>query len=246
MRIVIRNRWTGDEIYAADADSLRAVVVQCVRELGIGLTDADLRGAVLTDADLRGADLTDAVLRGADLTGADLTGAVLAGAVLTGAVLRGADLTGAVLRGADLTGAVLRGADLTGADLTDADLTGADLRGAVLTGADLTDADLRGADLRGADLTGAVLTDAAVLTEVTIACLLARATRLDGYEFRLFALDSGTHLIIAGCRRLTVEQYRAHVAAEYPGSAKASETFDILDFFAARIAHHQPQATTPA
>ena len=146
MRIVIRNRWTGDEIYAADADSLRAVVVQCVRELGIGLTDADLRGA----------------------------------------------------------------------------------------------------DLRGADLTGAVLTDAAVLTEVTIACLLARATRLDGYEFRLFALDSGTHLIIAGCRRLTVEQYRAHVAAEYPGSAKASETFDILDFFAARIAHHQPQATTPA
>jgi hypothetical protein len=146
----------------------------------------------------------------------------------TDADLRGADLTGADLRGADLRGAVLRGADLRDADLRDADL-----RDVVLTGAVLTGAVLRGADLRDAVLTGAVLTGA-VLRGEKIECIFAIAGRLDGYTFYGVQLRTGAVKIAAGCRWFTPEQFRAHVEREHPGTDKARETLDLIEFIEKR------------
>jgi len=146
-------------------------------------------------------------------------GGTLSGANLRGANLRGADLSGANLRSADLVRA-----DLRSADLVRANLSGADLRGANLRGANLRGADLGGADLRGADLVGD-----------TLAAYVTSADRRD-YEFRLFRLADGSHKVLAGCRWFTIPDYRAHVAAEYPGTAKARETLDILDYFERKLA----------
>ena len=140
-----------------------------------------------------------------------------------GGTLNRADLRDANLRDANLRGANLYGADLSGADLSRADLYGADLRGANLSGANLRGADLRGADLRGAKY-----------RDDTLAALIAAAERMDGYTFHLFRLEDGTHKVMAGCRWFTVDDYRAHVAKEYPNTPKARETLDILDFFERR------------
>ena len=51
-----------------------------------------------------------------------------------------------------------------------------------------------------------------------------------------FQTDPG-HVIRAGCRTMTIDGYRAHVASDYPDTDKARETLGILDFFAARLAH---------
>jgi hypothetical protein len=177
-----------------------------------------VKGAYEADAVLAGADLTGADLRDADLTGADLAGAALAGAALAGAAL--AD---AVLAGADLTGADLRDADLTGADLRDADLRGAVLRGAALAGAVLAGADLTGADLRDADLRGE-----------KIERIFALAGRLDGYTFYGVQLRTGAIKIAAGCRWFALDEFRTHVAEDYPGTEKARETLDIIDFIERR------------
>jgi hypothetical protein len=40
--------------------------------------------------------------------------------------------------------------------------------------------------------------------------------------------------VLAGCRWFTVEEYRDHIAEEYPDSEKGVETGAILDFFEAR------------
>jgi|688.fasta_scaffold747850_2 hypothetical protein len=134
--------------------------------------------------------------------------------------LRGADLDGANLRGANLIGAYLSGADLTGADLSGANLYEANLNGANLTRADLTGANLYRANLYGATMGADKLS-----------CLLARATRLVGFEFFLFALQAGLPKIKAGCRWMTLADYRAHVAKEYPDTEKARETLAILNYF---------------
>ena len=143
----------------------------------------------------------------------------------TGAVLHtvGAD----TLRGADLRGANLYGANLCGADLRGANLTGAYLYGAGLRKADLTKAYLSGANLTGADLKGATIGGD------KLSHLLARATRLDGHEFFLFALQESSPEIMAGCRWMTIAEYRDHVAKEYPDTDKARETLRILNFFEA-------------
>ncbi len=110
---------------------------------------------------------------------------------------------------------------------------GGTLRGANLSGADLRGADLSGADLRGANLRDANLRDAKY-EEDTLATLIAAAERMDGYTFHLFRLKDGSHKVMAGCRWFTIPEYRAHVAKEYPGTDKARETLDILDFFELR------------
>jgi hypothetical protein len=61
-------------------------------------------------------------------------------------------------------------------------------------------------------------------------------TRNDGYEFILWRLNGGGHLIKAGCQTNTIDGYREHVAAEYPDTNKARETLAILDYFDRRIA----------
>ena len=149
----------------------------------------------------------------------------------TGVVLH--TVNAETLRGADLTDADLRGAYLIGANLSEAYLDGADLRGAYLTGANLRGAYLDEAELRGAYLTGADLTEA-TMGEDKLSHLLARATRLDGYEFFLFALQDGSTKIKAGCCWMTLADYRDHVVEEYPDTDKVRETLDILNFFEAR------------
>ena len=93
-----------------------------------------------------------------------------------------------------------------------------------------------GADLSDADLSGAVLRDA-VLSGKKVARILASVNRVcGGYTFNLFEMQEGAPLIAAGCRLMTLPDYRAHVAAEYPDSAKARETLRILDYFDVTVA----------
>jgi hypothetical protein len=156
----------------------------------------------------------------ADLFHVNLDGADLGGANLGGASLEGADLDGANLRGANLGGAILFHVNLDGADLGGAYLDGADLGGAYLRGANLEGADLFRVNLDGANLGGLKL--------------IARASRAD-YEFMLWSSVLGGHIIRAGCNTMTIPEYRQHVAAEYPGTAKAEETLAILDYFEGRL-----------
>ena len=137
----------------------------------------------------------------------------------------GGTLRGANLRGADLTLAKLRGADLCDTNLAGANLWGANLAGADLGGALLIGANLGGASLRGAKYGNDRLSER-----------IAAGDRMDGYTFHLFRLDDGSHKVMAGCRWLTIPDYRAHVAAEYPDTSKARETLDILDYFERRVA----------
>lgn len=169
-----------------------------------------VRAAVKSRADLTGADLTRADLSGANLSGANLTGAKLSGADLTRAKLSGAYLTRA-----DLMGAYLTGANLTGANLSGAYLSGANLTGAYLSGADLTRAKING--------------------EPVTRCF-ARIMRDDDYGFLAFTLEAGGVKIVAGCRWFTVAEFRAHVVAEYPGTAKATETLWIIEAIERRAA----------
>jgi len=144
--------------------------------------------------------------------------------------LGGANLRYANLRYANLGGANLGGANLGGANLGGADLGGADLGGADLGGADLGGANLRGANLRGADLGG----------DRRVTGLIARATRIeDPYEFFAWRTDKGD-FIKAGCRFMTVDEFRAHVAEVYPETPKAEETLAILDFIEARFKAVRP------
>lgn len=115
---------------------------------------------------------------------------------------------------ADLT--MTEHANLGGANLGGADLVGADLRGANLVGANL-----RGANLGGADLSRGL-------------AIVQGPTRSDGYFFSLRVCCLGEHVVVAGCRAFTIEQYRQHVADNYAGKPKAAETLAILDFLEAR------------
>lgn len=113
-------------------------------------------------------------------------------------------------------------------------LEAANLGGANLEGANLGAANLRGANLGGAYLGGAYL-EGAYLGGAKIKRLLARATRVsDDYEFCLFALEEGEPRILAGCRWLTLNEYRRHVAA-YESAGKQAETSRLLNYFAATL-----------
>ena len=78
MKIEIRNRWTNEVIYSAEAKSLKAALVTRAK-LGANLSGANLSGADLYGADLYGADLSGANLYRANLSGANLYGADLSG-----------------------------------------------------------------------------------------------------------------------------------------------------------------------
>ena len=97
----------------------------------------------------------------------------------------------------------------------------ANLRGADLEGADLRGAYLEGANLRGADLSRGL-------------AIVQGPTRSDGYFFSLRVCCIGEHVVVAGCRSFTIEQYRQHVADNYPERPKAAETLAILDFLEVR------------
>ena len=83
-----------------------------------------------------------------------------------------------------------------------------------------------GANLRGANLGGAYLSRGLAIVQ--------GPTRSDGYFFSLRACCLGEHVVVAGCRSFTIEQYRQHVADNYAGKPKAAETLAILDFLEVR------------
>jgi uncharacterized protein YjbI with pentapeptide repeats len=214
-------------IKRVDGGEICAVKIDCADgasegiKLGLAVKVALKNGAFLSSANLVGADLPFADLSFADLSSADLSFADLYRANLSVAELSGADLSSALLSRADLSRA-----DLSFANLSGAKLRGADLYRANLSRANLSDANQYGADLSGAKLSVADLSRAKIGDHV-IEKLVARATRSDGYEFLGFKTDKGT-LIRAGCRTMTVDEYRDHVAKEYPDTDKARETLEIL------------------
>ena len=130
-KIEIKNRWTGEVIFAHECENntIMNTVEQAVNN------HADLRNADLRNADLRDADLHDADLRNANLSNADLRNAYLSNAYLRNADLRTADLRDADLSNANLSNAYLRNADLRNANLSNAYLSNADLRNAILSNA---------------------------------------------------------------------------------------------------------------
>ena len=115
------------------------------------------------------------------------------------------------------------------------------VRMAVNRRADLSGAVLSGAVLRRADLSGAVLSGKKITR------MLACASRVQfGYTFHLYEMHTGPAKIVAGCRFLTIADYRAHVAHEYPDSEKAAETLAILDYFDAIESGSNKLAVEPA
>ena len=181
-KLDIKNRYTGEIIYQAEAESFKALVEAAVKAK-TDLSEADLSGAYLSEANLSGANLSRANLSGANLSRADLSGAYLSEANLSranlsradlseanlsGANLSRADLSGAYLSEANLSRADLSGAYLSRANLSRADLSGANLSRANLSGAYLSEANLSRADLSGADLSGAYLSGA-YLSDKTLA-----------------------------------------------------------------------------
>jgi hypothetical protein len=117
----------------------------------------------------------------------------------------------------------LAGANLAGADLAYADLAGANLAGANLAGADLAYADLAGANLAYAHLARAELAGAHLAWHHVI----DGGQRRDGYRFVGWIKD-GDVMICAGCRDMTLAEYREH-NAKREDAAMRDETASILD-----------------
>lgn len=90
-------------------------------------------------------------------------------------------------------------------------------------------ADLRDAYLHGALLRGADLRDAYLRWAIKIIRLICRIDRSDDYLFLGFSTKSGL-MIKAGCRLLSPDDYRAHIAKQYPGTPKATETLRIIKY----------------
>ena len=130
---------------------------------------------------------------------------------------------------ANLQGANLQGANLRGADLQGAYLQCANLGDAYLRGANLQCADLQGANLHGANLHGANLRDANLRGSIKIEAMTGRVYRSDDYLFMGFVTSAGL-MIKAGCRLLSPDDYRKHVAKEYPATPKATETLRIIQY----------------
>ena len=128
---------------------------------------------------------------------------------------------GLAVRVGHATRANLAGANLAGADLARANLARADLAGANLAGADLAGANLAGAEIRGE----------------TVTRIVGQAVRLtagDQYTFTAFEMEAGGVKVLAGCRWFGLDEYRLHVAAEYPDTDKAADTLEILDYLERR------------
>ena len=104
-------------------------------------------------------------------------------------------------------------ANLAGANLADANLARADLAGANLARAYLARAYLADADLAGANLASQHIIDG--------------GQRIDGYRF-VGWIKGADMMIRAGCRNLTLAEYRAH-NAKREDVAMRDETSSILD-----------------
>ena len=90
--------------------------------------------------------------------------------------------------------------------------------------ANLSYADLHYANLRSADLHYAEN-------------IILGPQRTDGYQFFLINQKFSWH-VIAGCRDMTIKQYREHVRL-YGDAAKESETVAILDYLEVRLGQYK-------
>ena len=99
------------------------------------------------------------------------------------------------------------------ANLVHANLAGANLTGANLVHANLTDANLAGVNLVHANLTSQHIIDG--------------GKRRDGYRF-VGWVKAGALMICAGCRNMTVAEYRDHNAKRGDVQMR-DETASILD-----------------
>lgn len=54
--------------------------------------------------------------------------------------------------------------------------------------------------------------------------------------------EDGSHVIRAGCRTKTLDDYREHIGTEYPDTDKARETLAILAFLESRLNDTAPAA----
>ena len=114
-------------------------------------------------------------------------------------------------------------ANLAGASLADANLAGASLADANLADANLTGANLTGANLAGANLTGANLARAYLASQH----IIDGGKRRDGYRF-VGWVKAGALMIRAGCRNMTLAEYRDHNAKRGDVQMR-DETASILD-----------------
>ena len=120
----------------------------------------------------------------------------------------------------------LSGSDLSRLDLRWSNLSRLDLSRSDLSGSNLRKSNLSGSNLSGSNLSGSDLSDTKYNNDI-ISHIVARATRLDGYEFFAFATDNGIK-IKAGCKYLSIKEAKAHVAKNYPNTPKAIETLSII------------------
>jgi len=51
----------------------------------------------------------------------------------------------------------------------------------------------------------------------------------------MWLFQNGSHMIRAGCRTFTTDEFRAHVAESYPDTPKARETLAIVAFLETRL-----------
>jgi uncharacterized protein YjbI with pentapeptide repeats len=164
--IAIRDRFTGQVIFAASnaittAEALIEAAQKRICLHGANLCGADLTHLKLSDLDLTAADLTGAQLIQAKFTNVDLSRAILEHADLTQATLIGVRLKEAQMRSATLIQCkapllLLDGADLTGAMLNQTYLERASCRGTNFHNADLTQATFEYANCTYANFNGAI------------------------------------------------------------------------------------------
>jgi serine/threonine protein kinase len=157
--IAIRDRFTGQVIFAASnaittAEALIEAAQKRICLHGANLCGADLTHLKLSDLDLTAADLTGAQLIQAKFTNVDLSRAILEHADLTQATLIGVRLKEAQMRSATLIQCkapllLLDGADLTGAMLNQTYLERASCRGTNFHNANCTYANFNGAITAG-------------------------------------------------------------------------------------------------
>ncbi|MDF1685330.1 MAG: pentapeptide repeat-containing protein [Parvibaculaceae bacterium] len=167
----------------------------------------------------------------ASLSDGEKRGRAVLAALKDGVSLGGADLRNAYLGGADLRNAYLEGAYLKDANLEDACLEYACLEYAYLKGANLRGAELERAELEGAYLKGANLEGASIGLYAIKHFIDQTFRDIDPYEFFCFETQQGQPLIRAGCRTMLVDEYYAHIEAQYPNTPKAEATKAILKGF---------------
>ena len=159
----------------------------------------------------------------------DLSGANLVGADLRWADMRDANMSHANMSHADMSHANMSGADLSGTNMSHADMSHANMRDADLRRIDLRDADMRETNLVGANLRWINLSLASRREGFKIHRLIARVSRSDSHLFMGFLTDAGL-IIMAGCRLMSPDEYRAHLAKEYPDTPKAEETLGVIQY----------------